>query len=319
MSFVAGPGYVSLPRGGGAWVVEDLLPVSGLLNIFGQPKKGKSFLAMQIAEAIGNPNVGEVLGFPIRTHGPVAYLQIDTPRGLWAERIESLRYRGLGFEQVFFADTELVPYPFDVLKSGFGWLEENLKLLDPMPVAIVVDTLREAHGGDENDSGHMRNVINLLVKACAPAAIVLLSHARKEWGEGGDLMSDNRGSSYVAGRMDCVMKVSDNSLVYQGRTVGEGRTQIKRDEESGIFLLNDDFDRGARDVIQSNQGVATLGLAKLLQERYPKKTLEACRSIIRRLQNVKRSPRPVDRSEGGQRKIELDETAPQPAVALLQT
>lgn len=296
MSFIDGPAYVALPRSG-EWVIEDLLPVNGFLNIFGQPKQGKSFLALQLAQAIADPTKDEVLGFPILNHGPVAYLQIDTPRGIWASRLEDLQALGNPFNNVKFADSQLVPYPFNILGEGFGWLKQNLKLLDPFPVAVIIDTLREVHGGDENDSGHMRNVINLIAEAVRPAACVLLTHARKEFAggdqlrSGSDLMSENRGSGYVAGRMDCVLKVNAASLLYQGRTVGEARVIVKRDEMSGFFVLSDDFDRVARDIIDQNADLSQVQMAKLLQERFPKRSVDACRSVIRRLMKIPAAPK----------------------------
>jgi hypothetical protein len=289
MAFIAGPGYVALPRKGGAWIIEDLLPIGGgLLNVFGQPKKGKSYLALQLAAAIADPQQDVVLGFPVQTHGPVAYLQIDTPRALWAERLENLTALGMCFDNVMMADQELVPYPFNILGEGFGWLQQNLKLIAPFPVAVVVDTLREIHGGEENDSGHMRNVVNLMVEAVRPASLILLSHARKEFGDAsnGSLMSDNRGSSYVPGRMDCVLKVNDTSLQFQGRTVGESRVVVKRDPESGLFVVSDDFDRVARAILEETAGLSTMARAKALQEKFPKKSIEACRSLIRRLERA---------------------------------
>jgi hypothetical protein len=289
MAFISGPGYVALPRKGGAWVIEDLLPIGGgLLNVFGQPKKGKSYLALQLAAAIADPTIGEVLGFPIRTHGPVAYLQIDTPRGLWADRIAQLQDKGTSFENVLFADQELVPYPFNILGEGYGWLQQNLRLIAPFPVAVIVDTIREVHGGEENDSGHMRNIINLLVEAVRPASLILLSHARKEFGDSStsSMMSEIRGTSYVAGRMDCVLKVTDTSLIFQGRTVGESRVVIKRDAETGLFVLSDDFDRIARAVLEEFPEGTTMERAKTLNQRFPKKSLEACRSLIRRLEKL---------------------------------
>jgi hypothetical protein len=310
MSFIVGPGYVGLPRTGGAWIIQDLLPIGGLLNIFGQPKKGKSYLALQMAQAIANPAIADVLGFPIRTHGPVAYLQIDTPRGLWAERVEALGAAGLSFDGVYFADSELVPYPFNILGEGFGWLQQNLKMIAPFPLTIVVDTIREAHAGDENDSGHMRNVVNLLVEAVRPASIILLSHARKEWGEGtGDLMSDNRGSSYVAGRMDCVLKVNENSVQFQGRTVGEARIQIKRSDD-GLFVLSDDFTAAARDIVATTPGdTPTMTRVRMLQEKYPKKSAEAIRSMIRRIE--KSIPEGLQ-GKAPARRIDLDDADTQP-------
>lgn len=284
MSFLRAREYLALPKEKGTWVIEDLLPVGGLLNIYGRPKSGKSYLALQFANAIANPETLAVLGFPVRTHGLVAYLQVDTPRGVWSLRVDELiRFSQLE-DDVFFADAQLTPFPFNIMGDGYGWLESNLRNIAPYPLVIVIDTLREIHAGDENDSSHMRNVVNLLVAACKPAAVITLTHSRKDYGDASDLMDDVRGSSYITGRMDCILKVTDTSITYQSRTVGQARLQVARDPETGLFILNDDFDRAAREIILTTPGMSTMERARTLREKYPKKSLEACRSIIRRIE-----------------------------------
>ena len=62
-----------------AFVVDNLLP-HGLTILAGRPKLGKSWLALQIAGAVGSG--GEVLGRPV-TRGKVLYLALeDTARRL---------------------------------------------------------------------------------------------------------------------------------------------------------------------------------------------------------------------------------------------
>jgi hypothetical protein len=124
----------------------------GLLNIFGHPKQGKSFLSLQFADAVSNPDVHSILGFPVKTHGPVLYLQLDTPRGLWTDRYEgSFRAAGVRLSGVLSADSLMVPYPYDILAEGGDWLRAACEY--HKPVVVIVDTLREIHGGDENDAG----------------------------------------------------------------------------------------------------------------------------------------------------------------------
>src|SRR6187431_1100083 len=77
--------YLTLKGEDESAIVSNLLPLSGALNIFGAPKAGKSYLSLQLADAIGNPRMADFLGFPINVHGEVLYIQIDTPRNLWID------------------------------------------------------------------------------------------------------------------------------------------------------------------------------------------------------------------------------------------
>jgi hypothetical protein len=281
--FLRGPDYLKLPRRPETFLIEDILPAGGLLNIYGAPKMGKSWLAMQIADAVAHDR-REVLGWEVNSHGPVLYLQADMPREEWMDRVQLAEREGLSMENIYLADLQIIPYPFNALSDGAMFLERNIGELQP--VLVVIDTIREVHGGDENDSGHMRNVVNFIVKACRPAAVIFVSHQRKGNGEssGGDLMAENRGSNYVAGRMDCVIKVDDTRVHWQSRTCGVASSKIRRTAK-GMLLLDDPMDTVARDLVAKGWDKTVGQLGKDLCGRFPhvrmnEKTAE---SRIRRL------------------------------------
>lgn len=241
-TFVPSATYQQLPKSPQKWVVEKLIPVGGLVNIFGKPKTGKSFLALGMAQAIinGEPDWE---GYPIHTHGNVAYLQIDTPREEWSDRIGRLPLTPTPDRDLYIADMWQVPqFPFDILdpqQTGVRWLKDQMATIQP--VVTIIDTLREAHGADENDSTAMRNVLAYLVAACRPSAIVLLSHARKDtilssMGED-DMMDQNRGSSYVPGRMDVIIKLTQKRMAFKGRATGLHTEVIEQDAETGLIHL----------------------------------------------------------------------------------
>lgn len=243
MAFVPGPAYVQLPRAPETWLIEDLLPTGGAMNLYGKPKGGKSYLALQMAVAIST-NAPEVLGFKVRSHGPVCYLQIDTPRGLFATKYIDRISAHYDTSNVFIADSLITPYPFNILGEGGIWLRNNLAELITPPVLLIIDTLRELHSGDENDSSVMRNVMVAISAACRavspPPALILLSHARKSDpkapDDAGDLMSSNRGSNYISGRMDSILQIAtkkkspDGYLNFQSRSIEEGSLKITRDD-----------------------------------------------------------------------------------------
>jgi RecA-family ATPase len=241
--FLRGADYLRLPRDPQPWVIKDLIPVSGLTNVYGKPKDGKSFAALGMAVAVSK-GLPYWLNFPVLKHGNVAYLQVDTPRGLWANRLENVStIGGHDVSEIFFADMFMTPYPYNILEGDhMKWLRDQIAKVEP--VVTFIDTIREVHSGDENDSTVMRNVITSLVHACRPSAVVLVSHSRKgstiQATGGDDLMTDARGSSYVAGKMDAVVRVTRKGLSYEGRGAGKGRLEIEHDE-TGMLQLEPEF------------------------------------------------------------------------------
>lgn len=241
--------YLALPREPQPWVIHSLVPVGGMVNVFGKPKTGKSFITLDWAKAVASGE-SDWFGYEIQKPGPVAYLQVDTPREEWARRMEHVKAmcarEGV---PLWIADMWLVPnFPVNVLDpddTTIAWLRAELDKLQP--VMIVIDTIREVHGGDEDNSTVMRNVLSSLVGACRPSAIVLVSHARKDQaGFGGeveeDMMDQARGSSYVAGRMDVIAKVTKKRLTFKGRATGQQTEVLTQDPETGWISLQRDDD-----------------------------------------------------------------------------
>jgi RecA-family ATPase len=275
-----------MPRPNHTWIVHNLLPASGLLNIYGPPKGGKSYAALQLAYAVAGVDE-DWFGFDIEQHGPVLYLQLDTPRSLWQARLfdDFLTSAGLDGSRVHIADRDIAPFPFDILRadSGGRWLTDTCKTL--APVVVIIDTLRECSQANENDSGEMKNVINGLVATIAPAACVLVSHSKKDnmtipAAERDQLMHDNRGSSYVAGRMDGVIKITEKSFHFQSRTCEKGKKAIERDHTSHLWHLKYDEINQHISLIHADPTLLTIAdrahaLASLTGKKY-----EACRKLI---------------------------------------
>lgn len=238
--FVPVDEYLRLPRSPETWLVKSLIPVRGAALLYGQEKSGKSAIAIQLAAAISGGS-REWMGFPIGLTGPVLYLQLDNPRSTWADRFEKLTRHGLSYTRnLFLADRESFEhFPFDILQPAHM---DYLKLLVAMrqPVAVFVDTLREVSSGDENDSTISRNVIANLVAATEGSALIVVSHARKPQPDTDkDLMADHRGSSYVTGRMDAILRMAHNRLYYGGRSIEQGNMKLLRTVvEDGCIMFD---------------------------------------------------------------------------------
>ena len=288
MGFHSGADYFVLPVADQPWIVKNVLPLGGKLNIYGKPKTGKSMIGLQLASAISS-GARSWMSFGIMTHGPVAYLQVDTPRSLWMERVKHLQAHGFDFRNVHFADAEDCPYPFDIMGEGYPWLKDNIARMEQKPPVLIIDTTREIHSGSEDDSAQMKNVIALLESAVPGTALVFVSHSRKgnpqNFGQTPDLMDENRGSGYVAGRMDCVIWLRDRALSAKGRSLAETEIAIRMNPDSYALELDDKFimDGIRIATLGTPQGISEAAMIQELHDLHGKKSIDACRAVIRRI------------------------------------
>lgn len=244
-TFVRGEAYLQLKRDPQPWLVHKLVPSGGVMAIGGAPKTGKSFTALGIAVAVANPKIDKFWDQQVVKHGPVLYLQVDTPREEWAGRIE--RIKALGIDDVYWTDANLVPYPLTITDPGIKFhLHEKIKELKP--VMVVVDTLREVHNEDENDATAMKQVIQGLVEVTkgTGTTLLLVAHTRKEAAKKkgeeyhDDPIGDLRGSNYIAGRCDVVSKqTADRRFVCVGRSIGGKTFHLEQDPTTMLWRLRD--------------------------------------------------------------------------------
>jgi RecA-family ATPase len=263
----SGEDYLALPREPQPWVIKKLIPVSGLVNMYGPPKSRKSYAALGMAEAIasGRPHWNQL---PVMKHGPVVYIQADTPREEWGSRIARMKKFNYHINRIYFADRLTIPsYPLNVLDMK---QVEKLKLAidDIKPVLVVIDTLRESFRGDENSSDIMQTVTTNIVSMAMNSAILLISHKRKDNvmqkdNLQDDLMEDARGSGYVSGRMDNIIRVTERRLTVKGRAV----KQTSWDIEEAPDFDEDDPNAPPPMIIFEDDGSALLeqGVQELLQ------------------------------------------------------
>lgn len=286
---LTGSDYLALPRAEQTWILDPILPTGGSLLLYGNAKVGKSFAALQLCDALVNGT--EWLGFHVPQGHKVVYIQLDTPRAVWADRIDGLIAAGYhGLKEVFYADLEtLNTWPFDILKPDHkSLLTASLSMIGPN--LVVLDTIREAHSAEENDSTAMQQVIAHLTAAVKPAALCLVSHSRKSNPQYGyDLMNDNRGSNYIVGKMDGIIRFTEKTIRISGRSVDEHSINLDR-RQDGTWEIppNDPFKLYAEDFYKAHQGIPIREQARLLHS-LTNRSEAACRSWLRR-----RATKPLD-------------------------
>lgn len=285
-----GPAYLALPRHETPWLVQSLIPLSGSTLIFAPPKQGKTSAILGLASGIADPEMEDFFGLHISQHGPVAYLQLDTPSELFqGEYVEKMTEQGkLNFDNVYFHDRETIPRPldpFNILNPIHAeWLRAWIDAVKP--VAVIIDTWRMVFRGAEKDDDLTTTVLQALRKATEPASLLIVHHNRKPAAGAPVDTSDEatvaeaRGSTNLTGMCDVLWRLSRKKWTVRGRG-GDMTIPIKFEVETGLPYLGNDLSAIVRVILKDPSLSSDRARAAKLSE-LSGISFEAARSRIRR-------------------------------------
>lgn len=173
--------FIGKPIPARHWHVPGLLPVKQVTALYGDGGTGKSMIAMQlaVATAVGTPWLAKDV-----YEGNVIYLSAEDDideihRRLHQigniEAMRRLTFRSLAGEDALLAIThgrtsQLIPTPlFNVLDA---------RMASERPALLVLDTLADFFGGNENDRAQVRAFIGMLrgLAIRHNCAVLLLAH-----------------------------------------------------------------------------------------------------------------------------------------------
>ena len=217
------------------WVVNDYLP-SGLTILAGKPKAGKSWLALQIAQAVGVG--GMALGKKV-VKGPVLYLALEDPARRIKDRM--LKQQWLHGSEVEFMPLGQFQDTIGDLKNGGG-----IRLAEQIEYGkyrlAVIDTLSRAIQGDQNEVDEMTANLTPLQEIAhrTNCAILLIDHHKKSVMDQ-DAIGDILGSTAKGAMADCAWGLYREkgkpaaSLSIIGRDVVEVTLKLTMDWELGCW------------------------------------------------------------------------------------
>ena len=248
------------------WAVPDILP-TGLGNLAGKSKIGKSWLALQISQSVASGGI--VLGRQVE-QGPVLYLALeDSPRRLQDRMRKQHWPRGLPVE--FVTIGEFHRQFGDLLKGGAQKLAHQIELRAYR--LVVVDTLSRAVPGEQNEAHTMTRGLSPLqeIAHAHNCAVLLIDHHHKGSGAYTDVIGDLLGSTAKGAVADTVLGLYKEhgkkgaKLAVTGRDVLEKNLALTMDWELGCWQLVGDADE--IELTERRQEVldalTTLGRAKL--------------------------------------------------------
>lgn len=183
--------------------IDYVLPglVAGTVGALISPGgAGKSALALQIAAQVaGGP---DLLGLGEIKNGSAAYLPGEDPELIIEHRLFALLEHCSPEHRQNLADHLLVEpleqHDVDILDDR--WLDALMRVAEGKRL-LILDTLRMAHSGEENDGGEMKKVVARLrmIGAQTGCTVLFLHHTNKASafaGSGGEQQA-SRGSSVL--------------------------------------------------------------------------------------------------------------------------
>jgi hypothetical protein len=247
------------------FVVPGILP-TGLSILAGRPKLGKSWLALQIACAVGAG--GSVLGQQA-VKGRVLYLALeDTPRRL-RDRLQKLDVPRDA--EIHFA-TDWAPFSLGGAKDLTQELGAGYNL-------VIVDTFSRAIGrADQMDATAMTLAMSQLhhIAAHDDVALLLVDHHRKSASPLGDAdpIDDIFGSTAKAGVVDAALGLyrqhgkTEATLKVTGRDVMEQELALRWDPDHFSWICQGDAEAHERtqrqgEVLHALEGLGWTSLRDL--------------------------------------------------------
>jgi hypothetical protein len=216
------------------WAVPGLLPV-GLDVLAGRPKLGKSWLALQVAVAVGTG--GTVLGTDVE-QGRVLYLALEDN----ARRLQNrLRLQCTPAHADVTWRTSWEPLTERGTADLIGAINSERYTL------VIIDTISRALGrADQMDQADMNVTIGTLQRIALETniALLLVDHHRKNGGSAGDVIDDVMGATSKVGVADAVMGMyrergqTGATLKVTGRDVEEQELGINWDAERSCWQLS---------------------------------------------------------------------------------
>jgi hypothetical protein len=236
------------------WAIPGLLP-AGLCILAGKPKVGKSWLALQIAQAVATGGVA--LGERVEK-GPVLYLALeDIPSRLKKRMSQQNWPQGLPAEFLCLGDFNR--QIGNLLKEGREQLTKQI--CQKRYRLVVIDTVSRSVPGDQGDVGEMTLALSPIQEIAHKlnCVVLMVDHHRKGFGTNPDPVGDILGSTAKGAMPDCIWGLyreqgkAGAKLAITGRDVEELTLVLKFDGLTGCWQA--EGEAGALEITENRQEI----------------------------------------------------------------
>jgi RecA-family ATPase len=220
------------------WAVPGILPV-GLNLLAGPPKVGKSWLALQIAQAVSTG--GTVLDERVE-QGSVLYLALEDPPRRMHDRMKKQGWTRQGISR-FLTLGRFQDAIGDLSKAGGRGLAQYVR--SESYRLLVIDTFSRAFSGDQNEVDVMTSVLVPIQQLAHEhnCAVLLIDHHRKATGEAHDPIADVIGGTAKGAMADTILGLyhergkTSAHLTITGREVAYKSLDIYMDWMTGVWQM----------------------------------------------------------------------------------
>ena len=237
MRLLSLPDYLADERPALDFLVPSLIPSQGAIGLVGPPKAGKSYLAVQLANAVA---LGGLFMNKRCKKGPVLYWYVDSDEPLFHARLLSLKNEHdlIFSNHLHFPHPHDLPYPFDVMTTGCSkLLKEAIKQVEP--VLVVIDVLAKCHRLKENEETSFKLLFNTFAPIFAGRAVLYLHHTHKfKVDEEPSPSQAGRGSSFMPGELSANWLLTKKTLSIESRFSEDLQLKVHR-QEDGLFAFPD--------------------------------------------------------------------------------
>ncbi|MFJ2287801.1 AAA family ATPase [Pseudomonas iridis] len=236
------------------WIVHDLIEDERTRGqqwiVTGEPKMGKSRLAMQLAVSLAEGR--EFIGFKVPKRRKVLYFNFELAERVAASRVveyfseNSERIRSCeGFLNVV---SEFVS--IEVLDEQWHqYIKDIVSVLDPD--IIFWDVLRRMTGAEENNNVEMSRVMQKIRSISCNRTHVVVHHSRKELFDRNAGARGIRGASAIHAEVDGVISIAK---VGRGHTLEFSTRSVAKLDSICLSSSGIDFVREERSVVGANKG-----------------------------------------------------------------
>jgi hypothetical protein len=216
-------------------IVEGVIGEKSFNFLAGEEGAGKSLLAMNMSLAIAT-GAKQFLGYEIKKHGKVLYLNNELPFAVFLQRFKRMR-TGFAVGQAAHLGNFLTPEFIHPLAESW---DDIVKIIQQhQPVLVVLDCLYFAHNKKENDSSDMKDVMRQLIslRDLYGVAVTVVHHTKK--GVRHDTMhNDNiRGSQVFSASADTNILFKRSEIDESKRLFKLGKLRNGDDDMRKVHLL----------------------------------------------------------------------------------
>jgi hypothetical protein len=242
------------------WVIDNVLPEKGFAALYGPPGSYKSFIALDIAEAVATGR--QWMGNQISSPGAVLYIAGEGHGGIGA-RIKACKINNKTKDG---AQIYVIRYQLNLRSSAddFNLLMESIDaLIDRTGIElrlVQIDTLARAFGGgNENDSQDMGAFIHNCgrLQRKLDCALMVLHHSGK------DATKGLRGHSSLLGAVDTQLELQKlASEDHRQGVAGTGILTISKQKDGqdnlkfGFEMIQININQGAEEGLGLDKNVS---------------------------------------------------------------